>query len=297
MNREDALFQKILPQLHQQHPVIWGPGDDTALLAQSPCGFARLATVDQVILGTHFTMETSPKDVAKKLVRRNISDIAAMGGRLEFGLLTLALSLPENLSESWITEFYKAIAEESLLWNFPICGGDISKLPTQGIVATLSLNGVIAENQAVSRHSIQSGDFIFVTGEFGRSFPTQHHLLFTPALAEGEFIAKNHFATAMMDVTDGLLTDLIRMCTPTQKGAILETHLIPRRDHATLEEALNDGEDYELIFTVSPQHVETLISAWPFERKLTCIGQITDTFEFKDKKNTTLIPQGWCSIE
>lgn len=294
MNNEDSLLRSLLPLLPQFSPVLWGPGDDVALLDPPPPGSHRILTVDQVISDIHFTHDTPAEFVAQKLVRRNVSDIVAKGGTPEVALLTLALNLPDATLIPWMHDFFRAIGEESRRWNFPICGGDISKLPSFGVCATLSLNGLVARDCVVARHSVSVGDLIYVTGAFGRSFPTQHHLHFVPHIREAHFLSQNHFATAMMDVSDGLLTDLTRMCSIQKVGAILDIDAVPRRDNASVSEALNDGEDYELLFTVSPQLAPVLEAQWRFELPLTSIGKIIAEPVFKDTKNTSLLPKGWC---
>ena len=272
---EISLLCKILPRLKQREEITVGPGDDCAAIDMGD--YYLLAAVDQLIGGVHYISETTPAAAAgAKLLKRNLSDIAAMGGVPLYALVTVASSRKE---EEWFLGFYEGLELEAEKWNVAICGGDLSGLPVGGTseVTTLTILGRTAKNRLCLRSGAQPGYLLFCTGCFGDSLNSGHHLDFVPRLREGEFLAGS-YTKAMMDVSDGLLIDACRMATASSAGIELWTECIPRRGGATLEQALTDGEDYELIFAVSPDDVPDLKRNWPFPGTLlTEIGFFTSS--------------------
>jgi thiamine-monophosphate kinase len=220
-----------------------GPGDDCALLPAAP--EAQLVTVDPVIAGVHFDHRVPARAAGAKLLKRNLSDIAAMGGRPRAAVIALALD--ERTSLRWLADFHRGLAAESRRHGVPIVGGDIARL-SGAFVATLTLIGA-APRRPLTRTGARRGDRIYVTGEFGRSRPTGHHHRFQPRLAEGRWLAGRSEVVAMMDVSDGLAKDLLAL-TPPRSEPSLDLSALPRRDGATAREALGDGEDYELVLAV-----------------------------------------------
>lgn len=295
MTAEIPLLQRELVKFKQTCPVITGPGDDCAVLSPSSTGMVRLLAVDQVISDIHFTLNTPPEAVAVKLLRRNLSDIAAMGGIPETAVKTIALKLESEESEDiWLTRFFDGLSKEAARWNIPICGGDLSRLPHQGIVTTLSILGTVPEGECVLRSGASPGDYLGVTGLFGNSFLSGHHLNFLPQVDVGRFLAQHHRVHAMMDVSDGLLMDLGRLCKASGCGASLTLSAIPLRLGADIAAALSDGEDYELLFAVPSDTVESLTALWPFsDIPLTWIGRITESASITDENGTLLTATGW----
>jgi thiamine-monophosphate kinase len=218
-------------------------GDDCAVLA--PARGRELLTIDPVIAGVHFDGKVSPGDAGSKLVKRNLSDIAAMGGAPRAAVIALALD--PRVSVAWLEAFMKGAARESRRYHVPIVGGDVASLPG-GFVATLALTGEAA-GRAVTRTGARAGDWIYVTGVLGRSLATGHHHAFQPRLAEGAWLAGRREVRSMMDVSDGLAKDLASLAPRGCVPALVEG-AVPRRKGASLKEALGDGEDYELVFTL-----------------------------------------------
>jgi thiamine-monophosphate kinase len=247
-----------------------GIGDDCACLP--PVRGRELITVDPVIHGIHFDSTTPASAAGAKLIKRNLSDIAAMGGRPRAAVVALALDGRTSLT--WLAAFYKGLSREARRHRVQIVGGDVARLPGS-FVATLTLVGE-ARGRVLSRAGSRAGDWIYVTGTLGRSLPTGHHHRFSPRLKEGAWLARCAPVHAMMDVSDGLAKDLGSL---TPKGLLpaLFAQLIPRRSGASLRESLSDGEDYELLFTVaSGPGRRSLETAWrrAFPRtRLTCIGR------------------------
>lgn len=271
---EDQLLKRIIPGLPNGDEVMIGPGDDCAVIdVKSKTGEFMLMTVDQVIEKAHYLPErTSPGQVARKLLNRNVSDIAAMGGRPAQALVSIATDRDDPI---WFEQFFSALSELAKKWGISVCGGDLSGNPS-GTVCTLSLTGWVEADRLCLRSGAKPENIIYGTGEFGDSFATEHHLTFTPRLEEGRFLSRK-YAASMMDVSDGLLLDLSRMMTMSGCSAIINPESVPCRGEADFEHALTDGEDYELLFTVLPENENSLLEKWPFrDVRLTRLGVVVE---------------------
>jgi thiamine-monophosphate kinase len=233
-----------------------GIGDDCAVVR--PARGRELLTIDPVVYGVHFDRRVPAAAAGAKLLKRNLSDIAAMGGRPRAALVALALD--PRVSVAWLGRFYRGIAREARRHGVLVVGGDVARCP--GVfAATLSLTGE-ASGRVLTRTGSRPGDWIYVTGTLGRSLGSGHHHSFTPRLAEGAWLARRREVRSMMDVSDGLAKD-IRAMTPRGAEAALYAEMLPRRRGAGLEEALSDGEDYELAFTVAGgARTRALEEAW-----------------------------------
>lgn len=273
---EETFTKNIAALFARRNDVFTGIGDDAAALDLGiNNGKLLLAAADQVVEGVHFVPETHPGDVARKLLNRNISDIAAMGGIPTHALVTLSLN---PLDEVWLEQFHKALSDAADLYQVSIIGGDVAGAPSPGKTASLTILGLVEKEKLALRTNAKAGDHLFLTGYFGRSFPTAHHLTFSPRLAEGRFLAGD-YSCAMMDVSDGLAKDLARFAADSGLSVNLHDpeNTIPARDGATLAQRLNDGEDYELIVAVPPQKSEQLRKEWPFPKlPLTFAGTFTE---------------------
>lgn len=249
----------------------FGIGDDCAVLP-SPRG-RQLITVDPVIYGRHFDDSISPRAVGAKLLKRNLSDLAAMGGQPTAAVL--ALTLDRRVSVAWLEQFYRGLAACARRYRVPIVGGDVAQ--ADGIVAaSLTLLGEATGSRIVTRTGARTGDWIFVTGVLGGSLTSGHHHRFSPRLAEGAWLARQRSVRAMMDVSDGLAKDLHAL-TPRGAAPALDSEAVPRRANHDLRAALTDGEDYELVFAVAGSADRVAFSrafqrAFPRTR-LTCIGR------------------------
>lgn len=252
---ELGLIEKIRGWLgNVTPPSPFGIGDDCAILPASR--HPQLVTVDPVVYGQHFDDSVAPRAVAAKLLKRNLSDIAAMGGRPRAAVIALALD--DKTSTRWLEQFYRGLAATAREFSVPIVGGDITR-QTGGFSASLTLIGEADGPRALTRTGAKAGDWIYVTGTLGGSILGHHHK-FTPRLPEGAWLARRREVRSMMDLSDGLAKDLHAL-TPRGAFASLDAKAIPasaaartlaRRDGKTaLAHALSDGEDYELLFTVS----------------------------------------------
>lgn len=249
----------------------FGIGDDCAVLA--PSRGQQLITVDPVIYGRHFDATVPPQAVGAKLLKRNLSDLAAMGGRPVAAVL--ALTLDGRVSRAWLQAFYRGLATSARKYRVSIVGGDVAQ--ADGVLAaSLTLLGEAAGPRVLTRIGAKIGDWIHVTGALGGSLASGHHFRFAPRLAEGAWLARHTEVRAMMDVSDGLAKDL-RALTPAGASPALEAAALPRRGTASIQAALTDGEDYELVFALARRTDPAVFSrAWAraFPRtKLACIGR------------------------
>jgi thiamine-monophosphate kinase len=256
-------------------PAPAGIGDDCAVLP--PARGRQLLTIDPVIYGRHFDASIPPAAVGAKLLKRNLSDIAAMGGRPTAAVL--ALTLDHRVRLDWLEQFYRGLAAAARRYRVPVVGGDVAE--ADGILAaSLALLGTVAGSRAVTRTGARLGDWIYVTGVLGASVQSGHHHAFTPRLAEGAWLARRPAVRAMMDVSDGLAKDL-RALTPRGALPAIEPSLLPRRAGASLASALGEGEDYELVFAVAARTDHAAFAAaWrrAFPRvRLTCLGLFVPT--------------------
>jgi thiamine-monophosphate kinase len=262
---------EFIPKFYKMgDEVIVGPGDDCAVIDLGLDQKYFLMAVDQLNPNIHYLENlTSPEQIADKLLKRNISDIAAMGGKPTLALT--AASFKKDKNDSWCLRFLKALQKTAQEYNISICGGDISSAELQDSFS-LTINGWVNKDSLCLRSNAKNEDVIFVTGLFGNSFDSQHHINFTPRLQEANFISEN-FPGAMIDVSDGLLLDATRIAIMSSIDIILTTDNIPLRNGANLNNALTDGEDYELLFTINPEDVDEFEKTWPFKTKLTKIGE------------------------
>lgn len=247
-----ALIRRWLGDASPRSP--FGIGDDCAVIP--PTKNQQLVTTDPVIHGQHFDDTVPPRSVGAKLLKRNLSDIAAMGGRPVAAVVSLALA-PDTRIE-WLRGFYLGLADCARRYGVKIVGGDITQGPKGFFGAFLTLHGESAGRRVVTRGGAKRGDRLYVTGTLGGSLRGHHHR-FTPRLAEGAWLAGRPEVRAMMDVSDGLAKDLESL-TPAGLAPALDAGVIPisaaaRRSarqsgRTPLAHALGDGEDYELLVVV-----------------------------------------------
>lgn len=280
--KEKDLHKLIFSVFQQKSDIIVGPGDDCAAIDIGKEKLLLIA-VDQLISDIHYdSKKTPPSNIAKKLLNRNLSDIAAMGGYPAYALLTLAANPAASklqqtgLTDDWYHKFFDSLAKEAERWDVSICGGDLSSINSDTVAATLTITGWVDKNKICLRYPAKTGDLLYATGIFGNSFASGHHLSFTPRIKEADFIAGT-YSRVMIDVSDGLLADAEQIVKKSNLGLIFDLEKIPLRSGASLENALGDGEDYELLFAVPCTLSEKLESNWPFsDVPLTKIGKFTD---------------------
>lgn len=245
-------------------PSPFGSGDDCSLIEKNKFSGNILATCDPVILGRHFEVATPARLAGKKLLNRNISDIASMGGVPKLALVSCIIS--PKISLEWLDLFCMGLREAAEPFNVNFVGGDVSRGPEDFFSASLTLLGEV--KAPLLRSGAKVGDKIFVTGALGASFESGRHLDFAPKVREGLFLAKSTCATSCTDVSDGLASDLRDILNPAI-SAKLKADSIPVFKFAgnNLKKALCDGEDYELLFTLDAS-ADKAVFLREFEREL-----------------------------
>jgi len=234
--------------------VIVDSGDDAALVR---VGRERvLFKTDSVIDGVHFDSRTArPEEIGHKALARPLSDLAAMGGVPTFGVV--ALLCPRTAREPWLKRIMTGMERTARAFDTAIVGGDLKSHPGKLAIAVALLGRVAG--RPFRRSGARPGDAIGVTGALGGSILGKH-LRFTPRIREARLLGRTLSIHSMIDISDGLATDLAHLCEESGVGAILEEADLPlsaaarrlsRRDgQSPLHHALSDGEDYELLFTV-----------------------------------------------
>jgi len=263
-------------------PLALGPGDDAAIL-EVPGGPSLVVTIDLQIEDVHFRRaDATPAEIGRKAMAAGLSDVAAMGARPAHAFVSAGL--PPGYTTDEAHELFAGIEEIATRFSVVIAGGDTTKSPSS-LVVDVAVIGVAGTNGAIRRSGARSGDRLFVTGRLGGS-SAGRHLRFDPRVDEGAWLADTGHVRAMMDVSDGLSTDLLRLLTASGVGARVEAERVPISDAARelsgssgrdeLAHALDDGEDFELLFACDRDHADDLVRRWPFEVELTEFGIATE---------------------
>jgi thiamine-monophosphate kinase len=255
---EDRLLAELLPSLSIQKDVIAGAGDDCAVVRPPRGKNFLLLKTDCVVEKIHFESSADPIAVGWKAMMRPLSDFAAMSGLPQFALV--ALIVPAARSTSWIKKLYRGLERAAARFNVSIVGGETSN--TRGPVAiSVSVAGFVEKDRWVSRRGGKVGDDLFVTGRLGGSIRGKH-LRFIPRIAEARWLTKDFPIHAMMDLSDGLGADLPRLASASKVGFKIDMENLPLNPGAKIDNAISDGEDYELLFAISPRYRERLQKAW-----------------------------------
>jgi thiamine-monophosphate kinase len=310
MHSEDQLIDRIARAIPSRRGAVFGKssesglrlgiGDDSAVIATGGTT-DWIISCDAFLQDVHFSLDRHPADsVGYKALVRAASDLAAMGATPKLFLLTLAL--PSTRTGSWLNGFLKGMGRAAGQLEMQLAGGDTTKFPAVSISVTVL--GEIPRDRAVTRSGAKSGDLIYVSGTLGRAQLglelvrkggakksyrrlLQRHLYPAIHVKLGAWLAQNRVASAMMDISDGLSSDLRRLCKASRVGARLLAEKIPCVEVSSraqkllqktpldpLEMALHGGDDYELLFTVPPRKVKLLRQA-PGFTELSAIGEIT----------------------
>ncbi|MGI8820288.1 MAG: thiamine-phosphate kinase [Chthoniobacterales bacterium] len=270
---EERLLRQILPALPSSSQVVAGAGDDCAVVEFSENGKLLLLKTDCIVEGVHFAADAPATAVGWKALARPLSDFAAMAGVPQCALVTLLA--PETTGAVWVHGVYRGLAKAARAFAVAIVGGETSR--TDGPVAiSVSLTGAVERDRWVSRAGGKAGDELFVTGRLGGSLRGRH-LRFTPRIAEARWLTQHFDLHAMMDLSDGLGADLPRLARASGAGFDLDESAIPRTRGCSIECAISDGEDYELLFALDPRDTQRLQTRWrkKFPRlALTRIGSL-----------------------
>jgi thiamine-monophosphate kinase len=319
---EKALIAQIrrLASARKNPAVRTGIGDDCAVLRPAPDRGKQtakdvLVTTDFSLEGIHFRRDWhSAESVGHRCLARGLSDIAAMGGEPVAAFLSLAL--PRDLPLSWVDRFTRGFMSLADKYGVTLAGGDTAESPS-GVLADIVLVGAVAKGKAGLRSGARPGDLIYVSGALGgsadalaqmrarpkrrlspRDYP--RHFFPEPRIDVGRILREKNLASAMIDTSDGLSTDLAHICEESGVGAELQAEAIPRASVGTLARevdlqfALHGGEDYELLFTARRgKRIPARIAGVP----ITLIGRITRSQKIflraESGAGRELKPQGW----
>ncbi len=275
--------------------VTIGPGDDCASLNVGDSNVA--VSTDMVIEGTHFTPDVAPELIARKAVGRAVSDLAAMAARPLCCLS--AVSFPADKSDDFQRRLYKSIYDNALEMSVPLVGGDTGSGSSE-LTVSVTVLGCAGSGGLVRRDGARPGDAVCVTGELGGSIKGRH-LDPQPRVNEALKLAENYDLHAMIDISDGLSTDLLHIVTESGVGVRLSAANIPiHKDALALAQntngwenqviinALGDGEDYELLFCLPENQANNLACSGIDGVKVSIIGSIV-----KDRENKSILwPDG-----
>lgn len=297
-----------------------GIGDDAAAIRKGD-GILSLATSDMLLEDVHFDLNyTTPNQLGEKALAVNISDIAAMGGTPRFFLLSIAL--PKDTKIDFVENFSKGAALAARRFGITLIGGD-TVASDEKILISVTLIGEVPEKEVLRRNGAKPGDQLFVTGTIGDSAAglellkkginidsssleegelIKKHLIPSPRVDVARYISKNHLATSMIDISDGLLKDMGHICESSKVQGKVWLDRIPlsssyigvAKDFTLgMKTALAGGEDYELLFTIPMEKVEELDKLEKnFDCKLTHIGEVCpgDGVLLYDHENNIIDP-------
>jgi thiamine-monophosphate kinase len=268
-----------------------------------PAGHELLVTTDFSLEGVHFRLEWHPPEsVGHRCLTRGLSDIAAMGGKPL--AIFLSLALPGDLPQSWVERFMKGLLRLASQHGVALAGGDTAESPT-GVLADIMVIGSVPRGKALLRSGAKPGDRIYVTGKLGlggatvrrmyegkRVRPSAAHSYFfpEPRLEVGQKL--RGVASAMIDISDGVSTDLSHICNESRVGAKVYASAAPVAKSATLDNALYGGDDYELLFTSSKRVMKEIAGV-----TVTEIGEVVNRpgmwIQDERGRTTRLKAKGW----
>ena len=270
---EDRLLDRLLSRLSLGKEVVNGPGDDCAVVETRDHRNLLVLKTDCVVAGVHYLPTASALDVGWKAMMRPLSDFAATSAVPQSALITLIT--PEQTNIEWVEQLYRGLGRAAKRFKVSIVGGEMSG--TSGPVAiSISVVGFVERNRCVSRRGGKGGDDLFVTGRLGGAVKKKH-LQFIPRIVESRWLTRNFPVHAMMDLSDGLGADLPRLAKASRVGFTIEMENLPLARGAKIDNAISEGEDYELLFAISPRERTRLEREWPKKfRKLplTRIGRL-----------------------
>jgi thiamine-monophosphate kinase len=284
---EDRLIVRYFAPLATS-PGALGLTDDAAVIAPPP-GCDLVVTTDGVIAGVHFFPDDPPGKISRKVLRMNLSDLAAKGAK-PIGFL-LSVALPAKVDEAWIAAFSAGLGEDATRYACPLLGGDTDRTPGP-ISASVTAFGAVPHGAMVRRSTAKAGDCVVVTGTIGdaalgvrlrrdenlaqlwrltdamQAHLQQRYLLPEPRNALAEAVL--HHATAAMDVSDGLVGDLAKLCRASGVAAEIDVARVPlsdaaratiAADPALIETAFTGGDDYEIVLTLAPEKLAAFRAA------------------------------------
>ena len=290
------VLARLAPRGDEGHRILVGIGDDAAVWRSED--LAVLATTDTLVEGVHFTSLIPWRQLGWKALSAGLSDVAAMGGEPRYALI--ALSLTEQTEVEDVSQLYLGMADVAVQFGVAVVGGNVSRAAATTV--TVTVIGRVKEDRMLTRSAAQPGDLIAVSGYLGSSaagarmlglglefkpetdgFLRSAHLRPSPRIACGRHFAAQGVRTAV-DISDGLIADLNHVCGSSEVGAIVQADRIPIHEAVKdafpdgyLDLALSGGEDYELLFTASPEIINGAMNSWAIvgDCLTSVIGEIT----------------------
>ena len=291
---EDRLLELIF--LHLPHGKRRGifarAGDDCAVVEIPGANKCLVLKTDCVVEGVHFVRRTKAVDVGWKAMMRPLSDFAATSALPHFALITLIV--PRKTDTAWVTELYRGLHRAANRFKVRIIGGETSSTPGT-IVISVSVTGFVEKSRAVSRRGGKDGDALFVTGRLGGAL-RRKHLKFIPRIAESRWLTKNFSVHAMMDLSDGLGADLPGLTRSSKVAFDVDLQNLPLARGASTRDAISQGEDYELLFAISPRDQSRLQRQWAKKfpnLSLTRIGSLNRKSKIENRK----LPGGYIHFQ
>ena len=300
--------REIISRIRQLAPtgtgdLIKGIGDDCAIF-KGASGRLNLVTIDTLVQGIHFDLTWHPAyELGRKSASVNISDIAAMGAEPRFALLSLAM--PKSVVKEWVDRFMDGFLEVLTEYGVVLVGGD-TVASGHEIVLSITMFGDISEAEVLTRDTAKPDDHVLVSGYLGGAAAgldlcrqgqvhgekwqplVKAHLDPVPQVELGRVLAQSGLVHAMLDLSDGLATDLAHICAESMVGAEVMAEAVPQSDllkkaakfcvHSSLDWALSGGEDYHLLFTVAPDNDQKLRDLVRDKLGITlyCVGRIVE---------------------
>jgi len=289
---EDKLLGQLLPHLRLEKTVVAGAGDDCAVTKTFPGRNFLVLKTDCIVEGVHFLSGANPVDVGWKAMMRPLSDFAATSALPQFALITLIAS--KETEVEWVKALYRGLRPAAKRFKISIVGGEMSSTPGP-IAISVSIVGFVEKGRWLSRRGGKVGDDLFVTGRLGGAVK-QKHLQFIPRIVESRWLTKNFAIHAMMDLSDGLGVDLPRLARASNVGFKIEMESLPLSRGAKIGSAISEGEDYELLFAISPRNRNRLGREWKkrFPRlPLTRIGSLSQL----STKDNQVLPRGYVHFQ
>jgi thiamine-monophosphate kinase len=283
---EDRFLEMLLADLPLGQNTLVGPGDDCAVVQGLGIRGKLLLKTDCVVEGVHYLPEDDPQKVGWKALCRPLSDVAAMGGEPLHAMVSIMS--PEDRTIAYWRSIYKGLSKAAGRFGVGIVGGETSR--SQCVAVSVSLIGRVEGARLITRSGGRPNDLLFVTGTLGGSFGGRH-LNFVPRIAEGRWLSSHRYARAMIDLSDGLATDLPRLAAASKCGFQIDSAALPKTRGCDSVQAMCDGEDYELLIAVDPRLAAQLRRGWRemFPRlRLTEIGRLT-----KPEASSTALPRGF----
>jgi thiamine-monophosphate kinase len=270
---EDSLVVELTKRLRFSPRVKIGPGDDCAVVKFGKRW--QLLKTECIVEGIHF-LKTSPATwIGWKGLCRAISDVAAMGGKPMDALVTIAVAPEVQLR--WLRGIYSGLRRAADRYGVNLVGGETSRSPGPTFIS-VALTGSVEKRRALLRSGGKPGNLLYVTGQLGGSIRGKH-LRFEPRVAEALWLAEHFAINAMIDLSDGLGSDLPRLAKASDTGFEIFREQLPLNKGCSIEQAISDGEDYELLFALPPEMGSVLETRW--DKKfptlpLTQIGRLTE---------------------